>query len=231
MKPYVLKMIVPVLVAIGATGCKLGVTQHLYVADLVDVVRADEERLDAPLSLRIPIESTEKCDEAKAAIQRAMSGLKLDKFLPRQCERERWNSYLIADALVPVERYKYEGFVNLSVFNVWVDQRADGMHVFLVVDRAATNVLEKRLSDEFENVNVDLSDSVVRVELSNDLREPVTVEIADVFLDGDPVYGLQEYEIGRRGTMRIRLSDVGAAALMKYDAIGFMIIKKSFVKS
>ena len=224
MRPYLLRTIAVAMAVIGMAGCKLHLTQELYTADIVDVVTGDASDVYAPMSMKIPIQDADECTESKATVNRVVAGVGLVGFTPRQCEKVRFTNYLIADLRVPVEVVQ-DGEVDFqSAFNVWVDQRSDGIEVFLVVDRSALDLLESRIADEFPYTDVDLSESTVRLVLNNDLRETVSFSVGGVFLDEEPVHGSRSYELPRRGATRIRLSDVSVAALMEGPGIGVLVV-------
>ncbi len=245
------KIIIVAGAVMTVTGCNLSLTQQLYTSDLLDLADGEIVDVSAPMTMQIPIQNADECEEATTSMSLIVSGLLTD-FFPRRCERVRMDNYLIADTQIPVtfvsgdDRDKSIHSFATEVFNVVVTNYFGvryeslteegalppglpnvvdpGLAVYVVVNLDKIELLQTRLEDEFPFQNIDLSESTVSIELNNDVRNTMTFSVRHVFMEDDPVQNRRFFELDRRHAATFSLSNVAAAGLMRDGFVPAMIL-------
>lgn len=206
-------------------GCKTDVTVEVYSSDLQTVKADATAKLTVLTLLAIEIPSSSECDKYTSQIVGIMKDFVPD-FKPRECTREGMESFLVGELQSPL----------LSSMDAW--KAADALigviisatgsdlkdKVFLTLNRSKFAKLNKKMDDEFHQT-LDISKSKVTMVLHNDERTPQTYGIGGALLNGQPIYERSFIEVGARRNVRIQLSDVGSAALVKNGQVILLNLK------
>lgn len=226
-----IKLTVVVLALIAVSGCKLNLTADIYSTDMRAAMNGEAD-ITSPATLAFEVPSVDKCDEHAAKIQEIMAGV-LDDFTPKGCKRQDMESFLLADTQMPffISEESWRSSDDLFGLLLVREEEPKRISAIIMLDIRKYETLTRRMNDEFHQT-VDLGASNVTLVFHNDERKTVTYEVAEVFVNSEPIHGLQEFSLDRRHKANIQLSDVATAYLArKGDADGFALIEAPKEKS
>ena len=216
-------LLAAVVAATILSACNFDVAPELYVSDLKDVASGKEPSLLTPTTLTIEIPSCDKYDEYAKRLSGVAVGL-LPEFRPRGCEDGGFSDLLRAEALIPIVADPKVWSDTGSMFGLLVEGQEGKIAVTMLVDQNKQGVLADRLDDEFHRT-LDLSKSTIKVVLNNDLRALHTYVVKGVFVDGLPIAEPERFELERRRTAEIVLSNVAASRLARHGAVHALILE------
>ena len=195
-------------------GCKMNVTADLYSTDL-RAVEAGTAGLTTPGTMAFEVPGADKCNEHAANISEIMEGV-VSNFAPRGCEKDGAETFLLADTQMPLLPQGTDWQNPDALFSLLVMPRRNTDHVVVavVMNLRKYRRLLARMKEKFHQ-SIDLASSKVVLVLNNDERNTIRFSVRDSFLNGDPIHGEQEFELGRRHKAEIRLSNVTTAYLVK----------------
>ena len=211
-----------ILAILVVAGCKLDITSELYVSDL-RLVLENKSELMTPAMIAIDIPSANACDEYTTRVDEIMEGV-LEQYETRGCTNEGMESKLLMAVQAPIlESSSSDTLLYIGVRLVEEGEMAGKMAVYVGLDPRRYRLFQERVQNEFYQ-EIDLKESEVRVTLHNDERAPITYWVVDAFLNGNPVHRRQAFELVRRQTTDIVLSNVGAANLaVEGTSLGLLI--------
>ena len=207
---------------IAMAGCKLDMRSEAYVSDL-RAVASGATGITTLTTLTIEIPSHEECDKYAAAVSTVMQGLMRD-FSPRRCGQDGLNSYLLAEAQLPLVHSPEAWRQANSLFGVMLAPAAQDIAMTLVMDLQKYGTLNQRMKDEFSQA-IDLPASRLTMVLNNDEREPSEFLAQAVFIRDEPVIEARAFALQRRQKVDIRLSNVSAAYLEKHGSAPVLALK------
>ena len=205
------------------SGCNFDVAPELYVSDLKDVASGKELSLLTPTTLVIEIPSCDKYDEYAERLSGVAMGM-LPEFRLKGCEDGGFSDLLRAEAQIPIVADPKVWSQTGSMFGLLVEGQDGKIVVTMLVDQNKQGVLSDRLDDEFHRT-LDLSKSTIKVVLNNDLRAPQAYVVKGVFVDGLPIAEPERFELERRRTAEIVLSNVSASRLARHGAVNALILQ------
>lgn len=190
------------------SACKFNVTSDLYTSDLRDAVASQNANLMALATLEIEVVSDEQCKENATEIADLLEGF-VSKISTRGCVSKEFDTYLVLDAKIPI----VNGFNSWnranSLLGIVAVESNRGVGVFFASDPIKFQILNKRVSDEFDQ-SLNLAESEVKLNLRGD-KQTETVAVSGAFVNGRPIDRYTEFELARRGKLEILLSNVGSA--------------------
>ena len=190
------------------SACKFNVTSDLYTSDLRDAVANQNANLMALATLEIEVVSDEQCKENATEIADLLEGF-VSKISTRGCVSKEFDTYLVLDAKIPI----VNGFNSWnranSLLGIVAVKSKMGVGVFFASDPVKFQILNKRVSDEFDQ-SLNLAESEVKLNLRGD-KQTETVAVSGAFVNGRPIDRYTEFELARRGKLEILLSNVGSA--------------------
>ena len=222
-------LLITVAVATILSGCKS--EMPLYVSDLQDLAAATETKILAAVTLSMELESCDGYDSIAEEVPEfaadtttgVMSG-----FRTLGCMRNEFGYFVQAEAQIPIVTDPQLWRQMASGLAVLVGQHGGNIVVTLVADQHKKEVLRKRLNTEKTESRPTLdtpTEAEIYVILTNDVRSVQTYIVEDVFLDGLAITDPQRFELQRRQTAEIRLSNVAASRLATHGAVHVLILE------
>ena len=190
------------------SACKFNVTSDLYTSDLRDAVVNQNANLMALATLEIEVVSDEQCKENATEIADLLEGF-VSKISTRGCVSREFDTYLVLDAKIPIVKGFNSWNRANSLLGIVAVESKMGVGVFFASDPVKFQILNKRVSDEFDQ-SLNLAESEVKLNLRGD-NQTETVAVSGAFVNGRPIDRYTEFELARRGKLEILLSNVGSA--------------------
>ena len=215
--------LVPIAAVVVLSGCNFDVAPEVYVSDLKDVANGTEPSLLTPTTLTLTIPSCDRYDEYAAKLVKIATGM-LPEFRPKGCEGKGFVDLLRAEAQIPIVADPRVWRESGSMFGFVAEEHSGNIAVTLLVDQDKQRVLSGRLDDEFHQ-SLDLSKSTIKVILNNDLRALHSYVVKGVFVDGLPFAEPERFQLKRRHTAEIVLSNVAASRLARHGAVHALILE------
>ena len=189
-------------------GCDIKSTTDIYLADLLEVAETGTA-IETSSQLMVEISSSSECEETTGKLLPMLQGTFGDSVIGKGCHDEGMSSYITFELKVPIhqETLEREGDSTLAI----VISKRDGWHgIQMKVNVMRMDNLARMISDEFYQ-SVDFSTAKVSLNLSNDLRQSVTIRLRDTFVNGEPIQEYKDFTLDRRDQLDVLLSNVGAA--------------------
>jgi|LFRM01.1.fsa_nt_gb hypothetical protein len=188
------------------TGCSGELVLDLYVQDVLDVVRGEEEYLFTTATVVMELPSDEYAQQLQGLLAGSFRGAK--NF--RKGSGGGYFSRFLMDVQVPVILYDPspslqwgEDLLALSLL-----PREEGLAAFgLMLNTAGIEGLFKSLSDE-TFLFLDSDDLSFTLRIINDLRQPVSIYLQGVYANGRPLPYAEVLTLERREAVEIKPSDV-----------------------
>ena len=207
------------------SGCNFDLP--LYVSDLRDVADRTETSLLTPATLGLEVESCDEYEQfAKEAPELAAgvtTGL-VSGFRTRGCVRNQLGHFLQAEVQVPIVSDPAVWWRSNSMLGVMVKDHGDNISVTLLVDSYKREVLWNRLQREGGPLP-DTSKVAIKVILENDLRDLQTYVADGVFVNGVAIAEPERFELKRRRTAEVILSNVTASRLAMHGTAHALILE------
>lgn len=199
-------------------GCKVGVQTDIYTADIMDVL-GGSEGLTTPMVLAFEVPGADGCEKARAGLSTPLAdAYKSAEFIG--CEKEGFDTY--AQFRVPVDLvHEKENDAPDSDQPIYIGARPiedDGViHVAYWLNTKALEKFRAGIPEELTRFQPSEPELHLSATLSNDLSDPLDLEVNDAFADGRAIQGTQTFELERRNEVRISLSNVTNAAMTQGD--------------
>ena len=208
------------IAVMSIAGCKMSVTPELYLTDLRDVAVNGTEGVSVPTTLSFEIPSSSQCEKYTAQITELM-GSSFPGFTTKGCEDKGMDSYLKANASLPLLHSEEAWKKVESLFGIIASAGEENISVFMVLDLEGYEALRDRVQSEFFG-DMELESSNLEYIISNDSRETESFQISGSFLNAEPVVFTKEFTLERRQKVDIRLSDVRVAYLAKHGYVALI---------
>jgi hypothetical protein len=217
------KKIAMVLGALALTGCKLETQSTIYLADIQDVAGGKAAKTQATLSLPMP--SDEKCKEYAPAVIEALTP-SLGEIRQPQCRKDGFDNKL--DLIFDMAILKLEeNREKWPIIAVSIKEADKKFAIYLTVNPTKIKAAQSAVSDKLRGApKADLNEMKIIMTISNDLREKTKVMVGSVFADGAPIPYGHKIDIERRAEIKLVLSNVATASLLKHGIIGFSELDK-----
>ncbi len=193
------------------TGCNARISTDVYLADLDELEDTRELTTDVVIGLYIP--SQDECTEYRGRYQsvfRQSSGFRDMEYV--RCYSEGSDHFAEYELKVPMRMVdpattSMKGTFEVIRHDVATQRWA---HIYLRSKPSALCNLDKLIRDEFYQ-SVDFSETSPKITITNDLREPQTLVLNHVFVNGSPVIEATDFELERRDSIEVALSNVTTA--------------------
>lgn len=208
------RICIAVAACAALAGCKVGVQTDVFAADIFDVL-GGAQNLTTPMTFSFEVSGTEGCDKARAGIMSPLTAAYgAAEFIG--CNKQSFETFaefrvqaaIVLDPLDGTFASDHPVFVGVHDFS-----EAGRIGVAFLVNSTSMEEFRSRIPDELTMFQPNRPDVELAATISNDRREALVLSVADVFADGQPIQGQQEYTLDRRGEVRIALSNVTNAAI------------------
>lgn len=193
-------------------ACESRISTEIYIADLDELSDTLELSTDVIVGLYIP--SEEECEEYQQryeSVFRESDGFRNMVFV--RCYTEGYDSFAEYEMEIPMRMVDPTLTPMKSSFEVIrfdTPQEADRSYLYFRSNPSSLCNLDALIRDEFFQ-SLDLSELQPRITFTNDLRVPQTLILEQVFVDNAPVVEASTFEMGRRDSLEVTLSDVTTA--------------------
>ena len=195
---------------LSLVGCKTVIDADIFTADVLDFPDG-VEGLTAPVVVGVDIND---CDEKGPTMVDGLSA-SFDQVEFIGCVGENFNE--LASFRTQVS-YVADGDLQGRALGIRVQRgAADEIEVWLIKDPIRMRAIWDQLPEDMTKYRKFDPEFFIEATLNNDLRESVSVTTDDVFADGAAIQGTQNFELPRRGQVRIQLSDVSNIAFKDVD--------------
>ncbi len=189
------------------SACDFNVTSDLYTSDLRDVVANENANLVTLATLKLEMISNEECKKNATQIANLLKGF-ISKISTRGCVRKDFDTYLVLDADIPIVNGFNSWNQANSLLGIVAVESNMGIDVFFATDLDKFEVLNERVSDEFDQ-SLNIANSDVKLILHSEKQTEI-VTVLSAFVDSRPIEHT-EFELSRRRKIEILLSNVGSA--------------------
>lgn len=198
-------------ILIFLTGCEARISTEVYLTDLHDLEETLELTTDVIIGLYVP--SQDDCVEYRQRYQGVFSkstGFRDMEYV--RCYSEGSDHFAEYELKVPMRMVDPSATAMKGTFEVirHDDSNAKTVNLYLRSKPSALCNLDKLIRDEFYQ-SVDFSETSPKITITNDFREPQTLILNHVFVNGSPVIEATEFELERRDSIEVALSNVTTA--------------------
>ncbi len=206
------------------TACKPEVVANLYVADIYEAIETGEA-IRAPISIRIPIQSVDECEESQKTILPILNSFSENAISFVHCEHI---SQEIFDVMV------VETDIDILFIAPGSSISFSGLGAILVGAVSNHNLYEayftinanyQEMIDALDNAypfqRVDGQNIDFSITISNDTRAMAQMQVGGLFINGEPVMRSRPFSLDRREELRIKSSDLAAAHLAQNRYVHF----------
>lgn len=195
------------LAACGSTR----ITSEIYLLDIDELT--DNDGMTTKVLIGLPITSQDECTESKQRYEgvfRKSTGFKGMEFV--RCYESGYDDFAEYELEVPIRMVDPYQTSMQGTFEIvrHDDSASNTRNLYIRSNPKALCNLDKLIRDEFYR-SLDLSEVSLPILVSNDLRQPQTLILSQVFVNGSPVIEPTEVVLERRDTISIALSDVTSA--------------------
>lgn len=198
-----------IAVLILLAGCEARISTEIYLADLDELEDTQELATDVIIGLYIP--SQDDCAEYRQRYQAVFSkstGFRDMEYV--RCYSEGSDHFAEYELKVPMRMVDPSSTAMKGTFEVIRHDDADAVNLYLRSKPSALCNLDKLIRAEFYQ-SVDFSETSPKITITNDLREPQTLVLSHAFVNGSPVIEATEFELERRDSIEVALSNVTTA--------------------
>lgn len=205
-------------------GCKADLTTTVYLGDVLDLAAAPTKSVMVPAQLSVQMLSQKTCMEKGGEAVELLKPF-FQKVGQGVCRQAGFNGYLD----VPIEMPVYGAKIGdtmvppNSTVGVAVASSTDGTVIYASVDPVRLKAVRDAVQQKYMQ-KIELTDISITVTLNNDSRSKVRVKSGSAWIAGKPEPWFTDFEIDRRGTLDIRLSDVATATVMKTTGHAFALL-------
>lgn len=212
-------------------ACKPEVKADLYVGDIYEVME-DEVDIASPITIKLPIQSVNECEESRNKILPIMNRHSQTEVTFRTCEELSGEMYdqLIVDTDILIASADKSGGATFDGLGAIVSGKPSPSLTVYKIYFALSNSfgpMMQEINDAFLYQDVDINEINFEIILQNDLREPVQFWSRGFFINEEPEYRGRPYQLERRGELRIVSSDLTAASLVNdnYILLGYLAFR------
>ena len=208
-----LKLVAYVMIMLTLAGCGIHISGEIYLADVEEL--SEDDGLTTAVVMGFPFIETEVCETEQQRYEgviRKTTGFKDMTFL--RCYTSDYVNFVEFEMTVPLRIAEPESETMNGTFEFVRHTHEDtgDVHLYVRSMPSALCNLDKVVTDEFWQP-LDLSEIAPRFVITNDLREPQTIVVEQVFVDSKPAVKPTEIVLSRRDSVEVVLSDVTAAHL------------------
>ena len=203
-------LLIGIMLLFAACG-STRITSEIYLLDIDEL--ADSDGMTTKVLIGLPISSQDECAEMTQrykGVFRKSTGFKGMEFV--RCYESGYDDFAEYELEVPIRMADPYTTSMQGTFEIirHDDSTSNNRNLYIRSNPKALCNLNGLLEDEFYR-SLDLSDVSTPILVSNDLRQPQTLILNQVFVNNLPVIEPTEFVMERRDTFRIVLSDVTSA--------------------
>ncbi|MDE2950869.1 MAG: hypothetical protein OXT68_08875 [Chloroflexota bacterium] len=193
------------------SACNARISSEIYLVDIDEV--ADIGDIATKVKIGLPISSQDECDEKRQEYEAMFSkstGFKGMEFV--RCYVDGYNDFAEYELDVPIRMVDPYQTSMEGVFEIirHDDSATNNRHMYVRSNPSLLCNLDKIMREDTYR-SLDLSDTSPLITVSNDFREPQTLILNQVFVNGSPLIEPTEIVLDRRDSISITLSDVTSA--------------------
>ncbi len=198
-------------IALALAACNASISTEIYLADIDELSGGKE--LTASVMIGLPISGQDDCAEKKqryAKVFRKSKGFKDMEFV--RCYADGYDDLAEYELEVPMRLVDPETTSMIDAFEIvrYDDPDTDSSALYLRSNPSYLCDLDELISDEFWQ-SLDLSGASPQIVITNDLRDTQYLILEHVFVNGAPVIEPRLFEMERRDSLRVALSNVTSA--------------------
>lgn len=191
------------------TACSgADITSEIYLVDIDEL--EDTDGLTTYVFFGLPISDCVEETQTYQRVFRKSTGFRDMEFM--RCYTDGYNELAEYRLKVPMRLIDPHKTAMQGTFEIirHDDNASNTRNLYIRSNPKALCNLDKLIRDEFYQ-SLDLSDVSPLIFVTNDLREPQTLIVNQVFVNGSPVIEPTEIILERRDSIRINLSNVTVA--------------------
>ncbi|MCY4018003.1 MAG: hypothetical protein OXG39_01220 [Chloroflexi bacterium] len=190
------------------SACGVEISGEIYLADLDELT--DNNDLTTKILIALPFIETDDCEAETRRYQDVInrsSGFSTMEFV--RCYPGDYGNYVEFELPAPMRMADpYESSMVGAIEIIGFDDEETGdRHIYIRSNPSDLCNLDKLTIDEFWQ-SLDFSELSPLIHINNDLREPQKLILNHVFVNGSPVIQATEFELERRDSIEVALSDV-----------------------
>lgn len=209
-------------------ACKPEVEADLYVGDIYEAME-DEVDLTSPITIKLPIQSVNECEESRNKILPIMNRHSQTEVTFRTCEElaGEVHDQLIVDTDILIASADKSGGATFAGLGAIVAGKPvpnlNVYEVYFTLNNSFGPMMQE-INDAFLYQDVDVDQINFEIILQNDLREPVQFWSQGYFINEESIYRGMPYQLERREELRIVSSDLTATSLVddNYIFLGYL---------
>jgi len=209
-----LKLVVVTLVSLLLAACSgTRISSEIYLVDIDEI--PDVEGITAKVMIGLSISSQDECTEDRQQYEdyfRKSSGFKNMEFV--RCYKDGYSDLAQFELKVPMRMADPNASSMTGTFEIVRQDDAETgyRNLYLRSKPSALCNLDKIIREETYR-SLDLSQTSPTVIITNDLREPQSLVLNHVFVNGSPIIESTSFVLERRDSIEVRLSNVTSAWL------------------
>lgn len=212
------------------TGCEFAIEGDIYVQDLVELPTLAEP-LFVPATFSVDYSSEERQGELRAVLEQNLRNARNFRV-----EEREYSEYSVVDfdiPLVPTDNIETGlATAGTDLFSIFAEYKENNtVTLYAVFNVEAFRRFQQTLQDQYW-VELTLEEATIVLNLTNDLRTDVNVQVMLVYANGLPAATPQQITMARRDEIVLRFSDVLRDSLAvpyptdnsKYTARAFAVV-------
>lgn len=200
-------MLTLILASLALSACNARISSEIYLADIDEL--SGGESMTTEVLIGLPVSGEDDCAEKRrryGGVFRKSTGFKSMEYV--SCDGD-FADYSLE---VPLRMADPNTSPMQDAFDIIRHDESElGYHELYIRSKpTALCNLNKLIREEFYQ-SLDLTEVSPRIYIENDLREPQTLILNHVFVNGAPVIEPTEFVLDRRDSVDVSLSDVTSA--------------------
>ena len=199
------------------TGCKIDFSGKITISDIIELASKQGNISSTNGSIKLQMASIQSCEEEKDKIASQLRQFFLN-FEPKSCDNFQMESYLTGSIKIPLLSSSTGWERNTSsvfALRVKYSKKIGGIDLDLLSNQGQFRKLSSHIGNNFFK-QLDLKESVLTLEIENDQNSHRLLLISDAFINDDPFIGEEAFQVSRRETVKIGLSDVRREHLSRF---------------
>lgn len=208
-------------------GCNLSLSPEIYVSDILDLKEGKSALITVPSIIKLQVISETSYIENRDRITMILQDY-FGKVSRVSYEEKRFESYYVAQVNIPlVKDQKQEKSLSYAMFLINILDDKEGVKLVLTFNNSVFKSLKDRIYKEFSQT-ISTDTMSLDINLINDLKNNVTLEIQGVYIDQYPYPFRSKYTLDRKEKVNIVFSNVLKDYLIRSGSVEFayLVIKQ-----
>ncbi len=186
--------------------CKYSVISEVRISDLLKAADGKAAGLRAVTELKFPVSSDQKCEEDKESLKAFLSEF-FRNMRDLNCRTIDMESYLFSTVDIPIVYYKEKDFVPESgLLNILI-RKNRSVQAGIFLNQESFQSLKNQVNEKYF-MTVMMNDFAMKLNISNDLKKNVRLEVSSAFAEGEAVPFSKSFTVENGSTIAIELSNV-----------------------